>query len=73
MLGAVPRIAGAPKLAFAMCGNRSWRHSEECVTPRPLTHVRTRTHNTVFVHLLPEGSCANEEVVFVASRCPEQP
>ena len=35
-------------------------------------HVHTRTHNAIFASLFPKESRANEEVVFVASRCPEQ-
>ena len=62
-----------PEARVSACGNGFWRNSEGCMTPRPLPHIHTRTHNTVFVSLLPEGSCANEEVASAASRCPERP
>ena len=39
---------------------------------RDTTHVHTRPHNAVFASLFLKENRANEEVVFVASRCPEQ-
>ena len=39
---------------------------------RDTTHVHTRPHNAIFASLFLKESRANEEVVFVASRCPEQ-
>lgn len=37
------------------------------------TRAHTRPRNATFVRLFPKESRANEEVVFSASRCPEQP